>query len=264
MKRNSFIILLIASVLLLASCTPSETVEPEVMQTEIPEQETVEVPTQEPTHEPEITNSPIQEEVVNGVLENPVELFHEGVEQMVENMGGQFGFVDVKEPGDGYFQFASGAEGAYMPLNTRFKDFGGDGRRQQAFWMRFMLDPVGNLSFTFMGMGEVVISFEEDGVYCIYVQEVTKEKISDFQFEPDKWYNILFATDNDMILRVVVWEDGSSENQASYERDLFIGMDDLYESNWEVTIGFDSNTTLKVTDYSVYSFDSLIQNPSGN
>jgi hypothetical protein len=37
------------------------------------------------------------------VLENPVELFHEGVEQMAENMGGQFGFVDVKEPGDGLF-----------------------------------------------------------------------------------------------------------------------------------------------------------------
>ena len=263
MKRNSFITFLIAFVVLLASCTPTETVEPAVMPTEIPEQETVEVPTQEPTDEPEAASSPIPEEIAE-VLENPVELFHEGVEQMTENMGGQFGFIDVKEPGDGYFQFASGAEGAYMPLNTRFKDFGGDGRRQQAFWMRFMLDPVGNLSFTFMGMGEVVISFEGDGVYCIYVQEVTKEKISDFQFEPDKWYNILFATDNDMKLQVVVWEDGNYENQASYERDLFIGMDDLYESNWEVTVGFDSNTTLKVTDYSVYSFDNLIQNSGGN
>ncbi|NMC46069.1 MAG: hypothetical protein GYA52_04485, partial [Chloroflexi bacterium] len=75
---------------------------------------------------------------------------------------------------------------------------------------------------------------------------------------------ILFATDNDMKLQVVVWEDGNSENQASYERDLFIGMDDLYESNWEVTIGFDSNTTLKVTDYSVYSFDNLIQDSGSN
>ena len=201
------------------------------------------------------------DEVLNEILENPEEVFHEGVEQMTENMGGQFGFVDVKEPGDGYFKFSAGEEGAYMPLNTRFKDFGGDGRRQQAFWMRFKPDPDSNLSFTFIGMAEVVISFEEDGAYCTYVQEVMKHKMGDFQLESDKWYNILFATDNDMILRVFVWEDDNFENQMFYEKDLFLGMDDLFESNWELTLGFNANTTLSVSDYSVYIFDSYIQNP---
>jgi hypothetical protein len=145
----------------------------------------------------------------------------------------------------------------------------------QRFWRRrtpaasfldaFMLDPVGNLYIHVYGEWvRFAINFEEDGVYCVYVQEVTKEKISYFQFEPDKWYNILFATDDDMVLRVVVWEDGNPENQVFYERELFIGMDDLYVSNWEVTIGFNPNTTLKVTDYSVYSFDNLIQDSGSN
>ena len=207
----------------------------------------------------EIPKTP--EKVLNEILENPEEVFHEGVEQMTENMGGQFGFIDVKESGDGFFQFSAGEEGAYMPLNTRFKDFGGDGRRQQAFWMRFKPDPDSNLSFTFMGMAEVVISFEGDGSYCTYVQEVIKDKINDFQFESDKWYNIIFATDNDMILRVIAWEDDNFKNQMFYEKDLFIGMDDLFESNWKLTIGFNPNTTLSVSDYSVYIFDSFVQNP---
>lgn len=46
-----------------------------------------------------------------------------------------------------------------------------------------------------------------------------------------------------------------------YERDLYIGADDIFESNWLVIIGFDSSGIRNVSEYSVYTFDNLTENP---
>ena len=124
-----------------------------------------------------------------------------------------------------------------------------------------MPDPASNLSITLIGMGEVVISFETDGAYCTYVQTGEKSTINDYSLEQGKWYNIILATNENLILRMIAWEDGNYENQVFYERNLYAGADDIFESNWQVVIGFDSGCTLNVGEYSVYTFDSFTENP---
>jgi hypothetical protein len=266
MKKKILIMTILSVALLFTACSPAESVEPVPApsgQTETPlETATPEAATPEATQEPETQALPqTTEEVMGALLNNPQELFGEDAEQMAENTGGQFGDIEVKQPAEGYFQFASKNDGAYMSLNTRLKDFGDGTRKQQVFRMRFMPDPINNLSFTLMGMAEVVISFETDGVYCTYVQTGEKSPISDYQLEQGKWYNILLATDENAMLRVIVWEDGNYENQMLYDTDLYIGADDIFESNWQVTIGFDPGGTLNVSDYSVYTFDSFLSPP---
>ena len=210
-----------------------------------------------------------REEIMQAMLVNPQWLAGENAEEMAENFGGQFGDIPDKKVSEdkSSFQFLSKDTGAYMPLNTRLKDYGADGRRQQAFNMRFMTQGTEALSFTLYGMGEVVVSFEEGGPFCTYVQSGMKLQFSeyrqtDFMLEDGKWYDILLATDENARLRVLIWEKDNYENQAFYEQDLYIGADDIYESNWEIIIGFDPNGTLSVEDYGVFIFDSFTENPT--
>jgi len=255
--------------------TPEETQEETPAEPEELAEEAADEPAGEPAEEQEQNEDAAEEELepekpqiseidrqmVEAILNNPQELFGEGAVQMTENEGGQFGSgISVKQPGDGCFQFVSEDDGAYMPFNTRLMDFDGGGNPQQAFSMRFMPNTAENLSFTMMGMGEIVISFESDGAYCTYVQAVEKTPIDGYMLEQGKWYNIVLATDENAALRVIVWEDGNDENHMYYERDLFIGTDDIFESNWKITLGFYSNSTLNVSEYSVYTFDSLVKN----
>lgn len=124
-----------------------------------------------------------------------------------------------------------------------------------------MPDPANNLSVTLIGMGEVVISFETDGAYCTYVQTGEKSTINNYSLEQGKWYIIILATNENLILRMIDWEDGNYENQVFYERNLYAGADDIFESKWQVVIGFDSGCTLNVGEYNVYTFDSFTENP---
>ncbi|MGV8050603.1 MAG: hypothetical protein AB2L21_09730 [Anaerolineaceae bacterium] len=278
MRKKLLVIGVLSVILLCSACSsPAETVEPNSVtsdQVETPvetsmqepteemTQESIQESTQEATQESEAEELPQTiEEVVSAMLDNPQQLFGEGVEQMTENMGGQFSSIEVKQPAGEYFQFISEKDSAYISLNTRLKDFGGEGRSQQAFVMRFMPDPANNLSFTLIGMGEIVISFETDGAYCTYVQTGEKLPISDYTLEQGEWYNIFLATDKNAMLRVIIWKDGNYENQMFYERDLYIGADDIFESNWRIIIGFNSSSTLNVSEYSIYTFDKLTENP---
>ena len=278
MKKTIIFLLCVVMAFAMAACTgdgqqeEQQTADTPKPQTAAETQETPQVQDQqeEPQQDEEQTGQvqKSREDIMRDMLENPQWTAGENAGQMAENSGGQFGDIAVKQVSEdgNSFQFISGDDGAYMHLNTRLQDFGGDGRRQQAFNMRFMTQDIKDLSFTMMGMGEVVVSFEHAGPYCTYVQSGMKLQFSeyrptDFILEDGKWYDIILAVDDNAVLRVFVWEDANYENQAFYEQELYIGADDIYESNWKITIGFGPNGTLNVEDYGVFMFDSLTENP---
>ncbi len=280
MKKTLILLLCVVMVFAMAACAgdlqqeeEQQAIDMPELQTENKTQETPQVQDQQEDGQQQDEEQSGQEQkpredIMRDMLENPQWTAGENAELMAENSGGQFGDIAVKQPSEdgSSFQFISGDDGAYMSLNTRFKDFGGDGRAQQAFNMKFMTQDIGDLSFTLMGMGEVVVSFEDSGVFCTYVQSGMKISFSEYMptsfiLENEKWYNILLATDDAARLRVLVWEEGNYENQAFYQQDLYIGADDIYESNWKLTIGFGPNGTLNVEDYGVFMFDSFTENP---
>ncbi len=281
MKRILILLLCAVMAMAMAACSGDGQQEEEQQTADLPEQQTEDKTQETPQvqeqqedeqqHQDEEQTGQAQksrEEIMQDMLVNHQWIAGENAEQMAENSGGQFGDIDVKQISEdgNSFQFISGDDGAYMHLNTRLQDFGGDGRRQQAFNMRFMTQETGDLSFTMMGMGEVVVSFEKEGVFCTYVQSGMKLNFSEyrptnFMLEDGKWYDIILAVDDNAVLRVFIWEDENYENQAFYQQELYIGADDIYESNWKITIGFGPNGTFNVADYGVFMFDSLTENP---
>jgi hypothetical protein len=122
---------------------------------------------------------------------------------MTENMGGLFGGIDIKQPGEdgSYFQFAASNNGAWMPYNERLADAGGEHRgNTQALLIKFQPEQASNLGFNFIGMGEVAVSFDEQNhPNFVNVQEMNKQPFSDYMptdlaLESGKWYYGLFAS----------------------------------------------------------------------
>ena len=234
--------------------------------TDTPSQETMEsapAPTEKMT--PEAIKMPqTASEVLEAMMENPQELFSEGRDQMAENEGGQFGSgVAEKRVNEERMELFSGDDAAFMPLNTRLRDFGNDNRPQQAILVKFQPENVNNLYFDFIGIGEFSISFEQNDVYFLNITTGDKVNFSpnNFDFKWDAAYYLLMAFDDQANVRCVVWEENCYQNQAYFETLLYNGADDIYESNWKMCIGFDGNGQLNIYEYAVYTFDSLMGNP---
>ncbi len=210
------------------------------------------------------------EEVVGAMIENPHMIFGEGIEQMAENGGGQFGSGVAEKRinlDEGRMELFSGDNMAYMSLNTRLKDFWDEDRTQQAILIKFQPEDVNNLYFNFLGMGEFSISFESDDVYYVDVPNFSKFPFSDFavndfQLKWDSLYYIFVAFDEEAQLRCLVWEEGNYENQAYLERNMYEGMDGIYESNWLLSISFQEYGQLNLYEYSIYTFDSMKSDPT--
>ncbi len=285
-KKSYFqlVVIILTLVLLLAACSGAADSE----SSEIPSQEvqtqTVEPKALEPQPQ-ESTNDAVQADnqvvnektedaslgkkdgVLNAIISNPQELFSEGRDQMAENDGGQFGSgVAEKRVNEERMELFSGDEGAYMPLNTRLRDFGSDNRSQQAILVKFQPENVNNLKFDFMGMGEFSISFEQNGWNFTDVKAFKKMAFADstpnnFVLKGDALYYILVAFDSEANLRCMVWEENYYENQAYLEYSLYNGADDIFDSNWQMHIGFDANGQLNIYEYAVYTFDEMKENP---
>lgn len=206
-------------------------------------------------------------DVVSAMLENPQELFREGRDEMAENKGGNFGSgVAEKRVNEERMELFAGDNNAYLPLNTRLRDFGGDNRPQQAVLVKFQPENVRNLYFTFVGMSEFSISFAQDNLYFVDVQAFAKEAFADrlpnsFNLKWDAVYYLLVAFDDQANLRCLIWEENAYRNQAYFEKSLYNGADDIYESNWQMAVGFDGGGQLNLYEYAVYTFDKLTENP---
>ena len=267
--RKAIISLILAFMMILTACSTAETAEPSPT-SDAPSQETMDpasTPPEEtmPETEPEEIKMPqTASEVLEAMVEKPQELFDEGRDQMAENEGGQFGSgVAEKRVNEERLELFSGDGAAFMPLNTRLRDFGSDNRPQQAILVKFQPENVYSLYFDFIGMGEFAISFEQNDVYFSDVTAGDKVNFSpnNFDFKWDAVYYLLMAFDDEANVRCVVWEENHYQNQAYFETSLYNGGDDIYESNWQMFIGFGDNGQLNIYEYAVYTFDSLTENP---
>ena len=138
----------------------------------------------------------------------------------------------------------------------------------QAFLIKFQPEQAANLSFNFVGMGEIAVSFDEENhPNFVNVQEMNKYPFSDcmptdLALESGKWYYALFAFDTDGNFRSVIWEDGNADGRAYCEERLGEQRDDYRESNWEVIIGFDAGGILNVESYLIMDFDGFSETNS--
>jgi hypothetical protein len=218
---------------------------------------------EQPEPEPDLNADPMN--VVSSVLKDPQVLGGEGTQQMTENMGGMFGGIDLKQPSEdgSCFQFGAVGSGAWMPYQTRLLDVGENRGNTQAFLIRFRPGNTKNLSFNFIGMGEVVVSFSDGNqpsfinVQEFYTQPFSAYMPTDLTLEPDQWYYGLFAFDTIGNFRSVLWEDGNAEGRAACEEKLGEQREDMKDSNWEVVIGFDAGGTLDVESYTILDFESF-------
>lgn len=206
----------------------------------------------------------------NVVLEltfnEPAILFSEDVAAMEENTGGQFGFVPIKRANseEGVFEFGSDAEGAWFPLNTLLDEFGGGTQQGCAQAVLAHFQPptaVESLQFFFFGQNEFGVNFQEGGrPSVIWVVEAYGEQFDgDLTLEEGKTYYFLMALDETGDFAARIWEDGNPDNQAVFRQDLSqrANGEGYQHQSWKWDIGFAENDTLKMLDYTVFTFESI-------
>ncbi len=203
--------------------------------------------------------------MVSTLLNDPGVLGGESTEAMTDNMGGQFGSIDVKEPGDdgSCFQFGAGDDGAWMQLNTRLGDLG-NRDNAQAILIKFRPNDTTGLSFNLEGNGEVALTFEDNLPYFSHANDNYSAPYSDYlqtglTLQSDGWYWALMAFDSNGYYRSLVWEDGNGQNCAYCGENIGDWHGDYRDSDWQFVIGFGANQTLSVQEYYIMDFDSLAQ-----
>lgn len=285
MKKRTIIALVLALLLvLLAACSGQEVKEAEAEQPTFVAEET-EAPSAtdetEPTSAPEETAEPEQEaevvmpgnreEVITAMLINPQQLYLGDIGKISQNDGGHIGEIAYENRSDDErMEIFTGNEGtAEIPFETRLRDYGSDNLPQQAVLVKFQPESADYLRFDFIGMWDYSVTFEEGEWWFVDVGNFRKTAFSDCMpnnvvLDGFTLYNILFATDADMNLRVLIWNDEDYQNQAYFETSLYQGRDDIYESNWKMGIVFGINEDgigqLNLYEYAVYTFDSFTDN----
>lgn len=286
MKKRTIIALVIALLMLvlLAACSGQEVKETETEQPSVAagvtetqdaaeETEPPDVPeetaaVEQPKESTEIVMPENRDEVVAAMLTNPQQLYLGDIEKISRNDGGHIGNIPYENRcDDERMEIFTGNEGtAEVPFETKLRDFGSDSLVQQAVLVKFQPECADYLRFDFVGMWDYSIAFEEGEWWFVDVGNASKTAFSDYipnnvVLDGCALYNILFATDADMNLRVMIWNDEDYQNQAYFETSLYQGMDDIYESNWKMNIFFGLNEDgfgqLNIYDYAVYTFDSF-------
>ena len=273
MKKNILLAVVLAALLLLTACGPTETggsVPTPTAQTEISAEQPTDKPiehTTEPTSD--LNADPM--DVVRTVLNDPQVIFWEDAAMMDENTGGNFGNVAIKQLSEdgSYYQFISNDDGAYMIGNVNFLDMGEFRGSAQAVLIKFQPENVEGLTFTLFGNGEIILGFDENNQpYMMHVQDNYRAPYSDYMptsltLQSDKWYWALMAFDSHGYYRSLVWEDGNAEERAYCAENMGDWHGDYKDSNWHLTIAFGPNQTLNIEEYSIMDFDSLVDSNAG-
>jgi len=284
MKKRTIIALVLSLLLvLLTACSGQETKEtgteqPSVVvaETEAPSAAETEQPSvpeetadaEQPEQEAETFMPGSSEEVVNAMLINPRQLYLGDIGKISQNDGGHIGDIAYENRcDDERMEIFTGDDGtAEIPFETRLRDYGNDSLVQQAVLVKFQPESADYLRFDFIGMWDYSVTFEEGEWWLVDVGNFSKTPFSDYMpnnvvLDGFTIYDILFATDADMNLRVMIWNDEDYQNQAYFETSLYQGRDDIYESNWKMNIVFGINEDgigqLNIYEYAVYTFDSF-------
>lgn len=223
----------------------------------------VEKPTEEPAPDPNDTQVMIEQ-----LLINPSVVFYEDAIGMMENEGGQFGFVEIKNYNaeENVFEFTSGSDGAYAKLNVLLDEFG-DNREKgssQGILFKFQSpEDINSFYFNFYGPNdsEFGVNFNNENKPSMFIfLEATQELFEgDLVLETGKVFYLLIALDSNGEVTSAVWEDGNIENRATYTDNLAKrqGGENYQNSSRSFSIGFAANDTLKIVEYSILTFDGI-------
>lgn len=275
MKKVLIVLVFMLMIVLLTACagqtaqevTTEEVTQPEATEeTSMPEEP---VEPEQPEEEHMGATPGSSEDVINAMLVNPMQMYLGDSGKMSQNTDGHIGVIAYEHRGDDErMEVFAGNEGtADIPFETRLRDYGDENLPQQAVLVKFQPERLDYLRFDFIGMADYSITFEENEWWFVDIGDFSKMSFSEFtpnNFYLDGFnqYYLLFATDADMNLRVIIWADGDYQNQAYFETALYQGRDDIFDSNWKMNIGFGYSEDfgqLNIYEYAVYTFDTFTE-----
>ena len=212
-----------------------------------------------------------KDRVLFSMLQNPQELWYEGSQGFSENDGGQFGGGVTK----GYnadmqrLEIFGEDTGACSKFNTSLKtcmsDVGMDKVPQQAVLVKFSASDITEARISFDALDEIDFWFEDGGVKFVDVANFFEMPITDFmpnnlELKNDTIYNFFFAFDAEGNIRMFVWEDGSTENQAYFEYDLYQDAADINNCDLIMHLAVGANEQFNLYEYWIYTFYSFMDN----
>ncbi len=210
-----------------------------------------------------------KDDVLFSMLSNPQELWSEGSLGFSENNGGEFGGgVKMGYNADMQRLEIYGEDtGACAKFNTSLmtcmSDVGMDKVPQQAVLLKFSASDITKARISFDALDEIDFWFGDDGVKFVDVANFFEMPITDFmqnslELKNDTIYNFFFAFDAKGNIRMFVWEDGSAENQAYFEYDLYQDAADINKCDLIMHLAVGENEQFNLYEYWVYTFDSFM------
>lgn len=211
-----------------------------------------------------------RDDVLFSMLMNPRELWAEGSGGFSENNGGQFGGgVKMGYNADMQRLEIFGEDtGACAKFNTSLKtcmsEVGMDPIPQQAVIVKFSASDISNSArVSFDALDEIDFWFGDDGVKFVDVANFFEMTITDFmpnnlELKDDTIYYFFFAFDTEGNIRMFIWEEGSAENQAYFEYDLYQDSGDIDNCDLIMHLAIGPNEQFNLYEYWVYTFDSYM------
>ena len=217
----------------------------------------------------ELDGSYNREEIVVSMVTLSEKLWNEGSAEFSENNGGEFGGgVKMGYNADMQRLEIFGEEnGACAKFNTSLMtcmtDEGMEKTPQQAVLVKFSASDITNVGVSFEALDEITFSFRDDGIYFADVANFLEMPISNFmpnnlELKNDTIYYFFFAFDAEGNIRMFVWEDRLSENQAYFEYDLYQDADDINSCDLIMHLSVGAGEQFNTYEYWVYTFDSFM------
>ena len=258
----------------ITACSPSEAAtENEVVEPAEPTEATEEIAVESPTEEPAPTDEPAPDTneaqgILDQLLVNPSLVFKENASEMADNEGGQFGFIEIKQfnEAENVFEFTSDSDGAYLRLNTLLDEFDENMEQGSSQGILIKFQPPANMNsfyFNFYGQNdsEFGVTFSNESKPSLFIfMEATMEPFDgELTLETGKTYYLLLALSSDGKVASAIWEEGNIENISTYIDDFSgrQGGENYQNSSRSFAIAFAANDTLKVSEYSIYTFDGI-------
>ncbi len=215
-----------------------------------------------------------KDDVLYSMLANPQELWSEGSGGFSENDGGEFG-GGVKK---GYnadmqrLEIFGEENGACAKFNTSLmtcmSDVGMEKIPQQAVVVKFSASDISNgARVSFDALDEIDFWFGDDGVKFVDVANFFEMPITDFmpnnlELKDDTIYYFFFAFDAEGNIRMFIWEDGSAENKAYFEYDLYQDAADIDSCDLIMHLAIGADEQFNLYEYWIYTFDSFMDSSS--
>ena len=212
-----------------------------------------------------------KDDVLFAMLMNPHELWAEGSAGFSENNGGEFGAALKKVYNSDAQRLEIYGEdtGDCVKFNTSLKtcmsDVGMGPVAQQAVIVKFSASDISNgARISFDALDEIDFWFGDDGVKFVDMANFFEMPITDFmpnnlELKDDTINYFFFAFDGEGNIRMFIWEEGFSENQAYFEYDLYQEAEDINNSDLIMHLAIGANSQFNLYEYWVYTFDNYME-----